>query len=341
MADELENRLEAEGQRQVPRLDQTFADRLESQLRVEHAEVVPTRQRRAWAMLPRVAVAALIVVAGIVGLATLAGDDATVPVAVVDEEPAPALDAAGGGTGDADAAEGTDGSAEQGQALADPTNVPTPSVSGTEATPVVPPIVTVTATPVDEQSPTAPATAPTMTAEPDVDQTAPTPLPVEPTATAAPSPTVATPTSTPTVTPEPTPTPTPPLITSPVPVPTTTAVPTPTTTPSPTPEPTPTVERAPVDIELACGARVVGDVVGVVCSWDAPVTDRVVASYQVMRSRNGGEAEVVSRQRASTLSFTDRGLSGSDEVIYLVQGLDSDSNVVATSVREVVVVPEP
>ena len=93
MADDLEKRLAAHGQSVVPDIDPRFADRLESQLRIEHAGAASKQPRRGWTSLPRLAAAALIVVAGVVGLAALAGDDAGVPVAVVDGDPAAPLDA--------------------------------------------------------------------------------------------------------------------------------------------------------------------------------------------------------------------------------------------------------
>jgi hypothetical protein len=72
----------------------------------------------------------------------------------------------------------------------------------------------------------------------------------------------------------------------------------------------------------------------------APESDRIIVSYRITRSRDGGDALVITQQRASApLSYTDRDVDFEDQVIYLVQGLDADERLVAASVREIVTVP--
>ncbi len=325
MADDPQKRLEAHARQPVPPIDPRFADQLESKLRVEHAAQSPASQRRIRVVLPRLAAAAAIVVAAGLGITALSNDEPSVPVAIVDNGTTAPLDAAAdGGSGDEQDTTDRGDPADPGQAIADPSAVPTPTVQSAGPGPAS------TETPVQ---PTAVVALPPASTA--------TPLPSITPATVEPSPTVTVPTRTapsPTESAQtPTPTPTSPAGSTPVPAATPVPVPRPTATASP--EPTPTAEREPVLLELMCEARVVGDVVGVVCSWRVPESDRIIADYRITRSRNGGEAQVIARQRASApLSYADRDVDFGDQVIYMVQGLDAGDSVVAASVRETVTV---
>ena len=302
MADDLQKRLEAHAQEPVPALDPRFADQLESKLRIGHAAQSPASERRIRVALPRLIAAAAIVAAAGLGITARSHNEPSVPVAIVgDATPAP-LDAAAGGSDDEQHGADRHDPADPGQAITDPSAVPTPTVQSAGPAPA---------------STKAPVPPPAVVASP---------LP----ATTVPDPTVS----------KPTPTlaslagSTPVRAVTPVPVPSTTA------TASPTREPAPTAEREPVRLELRCGSRVVGEVVGVVCSWMAPESDRTIASYRITRSRDGGEARVIAQQRASaSLSYTDRDVNFEDKVSYLVQGLDADDRLVAASVREIVTLP--
>ena len=66
-----------------------------------------------------------------------------------------------------------------------------------------------------------------------------------------------------------------------------------------------------------------------------------IAGYQLQRSRNGGDAQVISRQRAGAeRTYVDRAVAPGDRLLYLIQGLGPDESVVASSVRQEVAVPE-
>lgn len=322
MADDPQKRLEQHAENPVPPINPDFANRLESKLRVEHAAVTTRRPWVARSMAPRVLAAAALVVAGVAGIVAVTADDAGVPVAVVDDEQVAPLDAP----------------ATDGDVPVDVTPSSTPTLEqtpGSDERPAVPP-ATPTATP-PVPTPAAPpvvgATPAAPTSTPLPTQSTP-PIPASPTAqvaTAVPLPATTVPVPTATAVPDPTPTPTPQTR------PTLQPVPTPTRTP---PTVTPTPEREPASIEMACETRTAADAVGVVCTWDAPTTDRTVARYEVMRSRNSGEALVVARQRASApTSYIDRDVASGDAVIYLVRALDADDRVVGASIREMVRIP--
>ena len=306
MADDPQKRLEAQARQPVPAIDPRFADQLESKLRVKHAAQSSASQRRIRVALPRLVAAAAIVAAAGLGITALSNSEPSVTIAIAD----------GAHSGDP---------ADSGQAIADPSAVPTPTVQGAGPAPV--------STDIPVQPTTVVAPTPASTATPLLSVT-PTP--------AVPSPTVAAPATTVPSPIESAPTPpatsTTPARSTPVPAATPERVPSPTATASP--EPTPTIEREPVPLGIMCEARFVGDAVGVVCSWLVPESDRTIASYRITRSRNGGEAQVIARQRASApLSYTDREVAFEDQLIYIVHGLDADDNVVAVSVRDVVTVP--
>ncbi len=309
MADEFEERLEAHAARPTAPIDPTFADRLESRLRHQHAQQTPVR-RRAASLLPRLALGALLIIAGIAGVVALTGRDAGVPLEVVEGEPV------------APAAAPETGGEDPAPAVADATTTPT-------TTPAVP-----VATVVPNEEPTAATSAAaqseaTVTAAPEATATS---IVVPPTSTATSEPTT-TPTATvvpvvpaPTLTPTPVPTPSvTPAPATPIPLPTATAQ------PEPTPE--------PLVLPLICELRRAGDQVGVSCEWPAPDVD-IVQEYTVLRSRNGSDAQVVSRQRAAAPTvFVDRDIARGDELIYLVRAFNADGGLVAASVRQVVTVP--
>ncbi len=319
MAEDPMKRLEEQGQEAVPPIDRGFTDRLESRLRVEHSELSPTGRRRATLLLPRLGVALAVALVAIVGAVALTGRDAGVPVAVVDGDP-PALADAPPTGGDAD---------DDDLAAAEPTPTPTTvsprgasTVAPAEA-PVEQPSVAVT------DSPVTTATVPPLILTP------------EPTAAVQPAPT-ATVTAAPA--PEPTAQPTRPAAPTAIPE-RATSIPRATETavsvPSPTPTATPHAPREPAIIELLCETRTVGDVVGVVCTWEPQVSDRTITNYEVWRSRNGDEAVVVNRQRAAApTTYVDRDIRFGDRVTYVIRGLGAEDQVVAASVREVVDVPE-
>jgi len=306
MTEEPMNRLERQGQRAVPSVDGSFADRLESRLRVEHSNLDPARGRRIGANLPRLGVAAALVVAGLVGVFIITGRDGGVPISVVDDNDAVAP------VSEPETGDGSNAASVVDTATATPTatSLPVPSPASTESDRPAPP-------------------APTITPPPE-----PTTIP-EPTPTSIPATAVPTPTQTPVPaqTPKPLPTPTA------EPVPTQTPVPV-EPTPLPTATPTPGIEPAPID--LTCEVRVSDEVAGVVCSWTGPAIELAFDRFHVFRSLNGGEAEIVSRQRATAPStYVDTPLNPGDDVTYLVQALDATGQVVGASVREVVEVPPP
>ena len=320
MADDPKNRLERHAEQSVPPIDPDFANRLESQLRVDHAAATTRRPWATRALVPRVLAVAALVVAGVAGIVAITADDAGVPVAVVDDESPAPLDAP------------TSDDALPVEVTPTPTPTGTPEQTpGIDESPIVPPALptaTVVASatvptvePADGATPIPPTSTslPTLSTVPFPSVTAqPTAQPATPVPAAA----TAIPVPTATVVPEPTPSPTP------------QTRPTPT---QPPPTVTPTPEHEPAPIELVCEARSAADAVGVVCSWDEPTTDRTMSQYEVMRSRNGGEVQVVARQRAdSSTSYIDRNVESGDEVIYLVQALDADDQVVGASTRQVV-----
>ena len=309
MTDDLKKRLDAHGSRELPGADPIFADRLESQLRQQHAELAPTaRPLAGW--LPRFALGALVLVTGIAGIVALTSRDAGIPLEVVEGDPPTALDQPETEAGEPD---------EVVVVAPSPTVVPASTV-----------VAAPTPTPLAAASDKPAVATPTAIAQA-------TAIPIEPTPTVAvqPAATETAPTATPTAIPTSTPTPTPtmqPVAATPVPLPTATVEPTATSTPEPSPTPTVT----PEPMRLTCDARRSGDQVGVVCSWGAVANDRVT-HYVVVRSRNGGEAAVVSRQRANiATTYIDRDVAAGDELIYLVRAVGANDAVVAASVRAVV-----
>lgn len=294
------------GTRPVPPVDPGFADRLESRLRATHAAAVQPGRRPLSAWLPRIGVAFAVLALMVVGAVALTDRPAGVPVSTGDGDSEPPADFAAppaevrGG----EAAPATPGTA------ADGTPTPTPIPTST-AVAAVSAVSEATTTPSARSTPgTDPGTTPTAAARPELSLTP------EPVGTPVPPPT---PTSTPQR-----------------PTPTVEATPTPTVEPRPTP--TPTVEPEPEPIEARCLVRIAGDSAGVTCSWRAPATDRPFVRIEVLRSRNGAEATVVSEQRPETTDFVDRDVALGDRVVYVIRAVDGQDRIVAASARHALTV---
>lgn len=308
MAEDPIDRLEALSGQSVPAPDERFLDRLESDLRIEHARITPGRRRApAWRLGWVFALAAIVIVGGIVGFDRLSADDPGVPLEVTDE-----------GTADDEATD--DGSDPQdADPVADVTPTPTPQDTEPADDLVVTAPDEPTPEPTEIERPTLTPTAP-----PDV---RPTPTPVR-------TPTDVRPT------PQPTPTVTRPAD-QPTPVPALpTAVPTlaPAPTPTPTPTPTATVRPEPAPLSLTCTVRTAGDAIGVVCEWD-PLLLVDFDRYQLFRSRNGGVTGVIaSRPAGGSLVYIDREMGPGDSATYLLRASKGDT-VVAASPRVNVRVP--
>lgn len=332
MAEEPFDRLAAQAKQSVPPIDPRFADRLESDLRIEHGQLATPRRRvfGAWRPAWGLALAAVVVVAGFVGLVQLQTNDPGVPLEVTDEGGPDGDAAVTDGSGFADAGEPNDVVGDGGDGVAvdvraTPTATPTPNDVSDRADPATEDAAP-TPTPVPDDPPAtdlpadrSPTAVPTVTDERPVD------------ALATPSPTAISdvaPTAGPTVRPTPSPT-----VVQPV-----TPLPLPTPTPSPTPIPTPTARPTPVPVSLTCAARTAGDALGVVCEWGgiAPVdADR----YALLRSLNSGQTLVIASRRADAeRTFIDRDVSPGDRAVYLVRALQGDA-VVGASERVTVRVP--
>jgi hypothetical protein len=324
MVDDPQKRLERHAQQPVPPVDPDFANRLESKLRVDHAAATSRRPWAARSMLPRALAAAVVVVAGVAGIVAITADDGGVPVAVVDD-----------GQPDLLSAPMTDGDVP-----VEITPSPTATLERTEG--IIEGLALSSATPTETLPESAMPTLPPVVSAsevPAVDVPAAEPAeivvtPEVPANTALPtSSTVPSPTAVPTLTPA---TPVPASSTV-IPVPTVTPVPE--ITPPITPEvrPTPTPEREPALINLVCKSRTSGDAAGALCSWEEPKTDRAVVAYEVIRSVNSGETQVITRQRANAPTlYVDRNVESGDRAIYLVRALDAADLVVGASTRQTV-----
>lgn len=334
-------RLERAGRRAVPAIDDTFAERLESKLRVEHAQTVVPRRRRIAALAPRLGIALTLVAFGVIAMFAAVGRDGGLPVSVVDDDPVAPATAPDNGEADqpgtaaelATATTTPTAAPEPQPATESPTGTPEPAMSAEQGAAAPSPVPSALVAPTTRPEPLltqtpAPVQTPAPTQTPALIQT---PAPIQ----------TPTPTQTPTPMPTAAPTPTRPAATStptPAAVQTQTPVQVPSATATPVSEPSPTPEPAPID--LACQVRVVDEVAGVICTWTGPQADAAVEQFQVLRARNGADAQVVSRQRASVAArYVDRDVDAGDEVIYLVRGLDADGAVVGASVRQVVDVP--
>lgn len=297
----------------VPDIDPVFVDRLDADLRVQHS-----RRNQAGARVPLLRrasiglVAAAVVLAGVLGLSQLRADDAAVPLEVTGEPGDPAPDpGVGPAAGPVFEPTATPTATPTASPTASPTAVSPPAAptaveprpaTPTQTVPVAPPAVT----------PEAPLT-PEPTAIPEPTATLePTAIP-EPTATLEP-------------TPEPAATPAPAATPEPVPTPDPTSTPEPTATPTATPE--------PAEIEATCRQRTVGDVLGVTCTWQAPVSTEL-DSYRVFRTRNGAARELLTVTRPADLMAVDRDVAAGDTIIYVVQAVRGDM-VVASSPRLIV-----
>jgi len=284
----------------VPPIDEQFIDRLESDLRVQHAHRQPVR-RRLPRLAPRLVVglaAIALVVSGLFAAVTRLQDEPPVSLDIADQpdEPAP------GGGSDADVPSivvvtptATITAAPQATTPA----VPAPQSSEPTPTPPVGPTPQATLTPEPQVTATASA-VPTTTVAPLV--------PVPATVTPVPSPTVvpATPTVEPTSTP---------IATV---VPTSTAE----HTPTPTPE----------EIDASCSVQTSGDAIGVVCTW-TPLQDPTVTGYRLQRSRNRAERETVAEVEADQSSIVDRDVQRGDTIVYAVVALSGDAvHTVSTAI---------
>ena len=324
MVDDPQKRLERHAQQPVPPVDPDFANRLESKLRVDHAAATSCRPWAARSMLPRALAAAVVVVAGVAGIVAITADDGGVPVAVVDD-----------GQPDLLGAPMTDGDVP-----VEITPSPTATLERTEgitdglALSSPTPTETLPESAIPTLSRVVPASEVPAVDVPAAESGEVVATPEVPPNTALPtSSTVPSPTAMPTLVPA-----------TPVPA-SSTAIPAPTVTPVPeitpptTPEvrPTPTPEREPAPINLVCTSRTSGDAAGALCSWEEPKTDRAVVAYEVIRSVNSGETQVITRQRANAPTlYVDRNVESGDRAIYLVRALDAADLVVGASTRQMV-----
>lgn len=327
--------LERLGETPVPPVDASFADRLESDLRVRHGG---RRRGPAWAPGWRRATlglaAVVCAVVGVIGLGQLRIGDDDVPVEIagpehdgseVAAEPPDVGDDGDDGDDGADSGLGGGGAETEGaeaSALAsEPTPIPTPL--GDEATSggggsVAPDLTTPApaGTPTPDQTPTSGDSTGTRPA---------TPLP---TPTVPPRPTT---------TPSPTPVPREPLPTTERPpvtvVPTMTPEPVDTETPTPAASATP----APVALDAVCALRAGRDALGVICEWQPP-PDLDIGRFTVHRTRNGGPRELVANVAAPRTQAADRDVGPGDSVVYVVTGLVGDA-VRAVSERLAVRIP--
>lgn len=331
MAEEPFERLAAHASQVVPSADPGFVDRLESDLRVEHARQTRPglgrlgRWRVGWGF----ALAALVLTGGFVALTRLSAGEPGVPLEVTSENPAGQdfSDTDGPGAENSGASGAGDHSGVV--TTVTPTPAPSPDEAGDGvttsapddvATPAVLPPATPTSGPGDSAATPDPTATPTATVE--------RPIAVAPTVPT-------TPTREPTAVPTRPPTA---VVTPIAPPPTPKATATPPPDPTPRPTPGPTLTPAPVPLLLDCAFRTARDSMGVVCEWQAPTSvgfDR----YVLMRSRNGSEAVAIATRRADAQRVViDRDLSPSDTLIYLVRALQDDQ-VIGASQRVTVRVP--
>lgn len=339
-------RLGQAGRAAVPPIDQAYADRLEADLRVRHAQL-DTGRRAGWGVsLPQVlAGLALMVVAvvGVVGLTGRSTQDAGISVDVQSqpdggdpEVPSPGEPDGSDGSSAALALTPTPDAASVPNPSAEPTVVLTPDAPAVEATSgsTEPPVgesatvdpsagepTSVIPTPTTPQGEAPPLTSPAPTSG------APEPTPTV-AATRAPTAVEATPV--PTTPPRPTATPTA------TPLPTVveaTAVPLPSATPVP-PTPSPTSTPVAPPIVATCESRIAGDAIGVVCEWE-PIVSVDLSGFRVMRTRNGGPREIVAELGPGETIAVDRQVRAGDSITYRVLGLSGD--VVRTESAAVVV----
>lgn len=320
MAEDPLERMSAQGAEPVPPIDARFADRLETRLRISHAEAAGQLGRRrrfgrAWVF----ALAGVIALAGFIGVTQLDADDPGVPLEVTNE----------GVVGEGDDGDGGQGEGAVGDAA--PTATPTPAEPAELVT-------------IDPDDATADATAtptplPAVTDQPPTDQAPSDQVPTDsaptdqatgdvvPTVDPVPTPSDQLPTPVPTSTPAPTPAPTPTPTATPRPV-----------QPDPVPSPTPTRPPQPARIMLMCKVRTNADAVGVVCEWEG-LPDVDVDRFVVLRSLNGGPTtQVANRPATAEPLYIDRDAGPGDVGTYIVRALKGDS-VVGVSVRVTVRVP--
>lgn len=319
MVDDPQESLAEHGASPVPPADTGFVDRLEAQLRVAHSEQSVGR-RRFRLGLPRIALACVLLIAGLIGVMALTPDEAGVPVAVIDDG-----EGAAAAASDSDAPDPVAPDPINTDPInTDPVGVATAEPDLVESAEV--PTATPTATPTSDST-AAPQPSPSAV---QAIESAPTPTPT-PVPTLSPVPTIA-----------PVPTEEPKVAPTAIQEPTATIVPTLEPTPTSSPAPSPTPERAtPEPMVLTCAARVANDLGVVRCEWPPlAVPEMNVTEYQLLRSLNGGDAAVVSRQRANAATiFLDRDVMPGDRASYLVQALAGDL-VVGASVREAVEIRE-
>ena len=325
--------LERLGETPVPPVDASFADRLESDLRVRHGG---RRRAPAWAPGWRRAAlglaAVVFAVVGVIGLGQLRIGDDDVPVEITGPEhdgsevAAEPPDVGDGGDAIADG-ESRGGDAEtEGAAgsTAASTPTPTPTPAGDEATSGGGgPVAVVSATPAPATTPTSVQTPTPGSGSTEAPSASPTPAPTAPPRpTAGPSPT--------SIRPEPAPTSARPPATV---LPLVTPEPTATGTPTPRPSATP----APVALDAVCAVRNDRDAMGVICEWQTPVKVDI-GRFTVHRTRNGGPRELVANVAAPRTQSVDRDVQPGDSVVYVVTGLVGDA-VRAVSERLTVRIP--
>lgn len=315
-------RLDRAGRAPVPAMDRSYADRLEADLRVQHAQREP-RQRLGWGVtLPQVLAGVAFALVAVIGVVGLTGGST--------QEEGVSLDV----QGQPDGGDGADGGVGGATTESD-------GDRGETAAPAVP---TATATPLPTEPPTAtPQPAPQVTQPPLADAPS-TPEPIAtpvatslPIATAAPLATVTPPA--PTVTPpQPTATATPiPTATPTVVAAEATAIPVPTATALPTSTPSPTSTPVAPQIDATCAVRVAGDAIGVVCEWEA-IVGIDLSGYRLMRTRNDGPREVVAELGPAETLAVDRQVRAGDNITYRVLGLTGD--VVRTESAAITIVVE-
>ena len=325
------DRLDQLGRSSVPPVAPAFAQRLEADLRTQHA----TRDagpRRRWALArPQLVVGALALVVALIGVVGLTARSAQQEGVSVDVLGQPE----DGASSISPVFEPT------AAAVASPTATPaasTPVNPSLEAvvspvptlarpaspTPVVEARATVIPTP--SLAPATPGPGAAPTASP-----APSPLPA-PSPPPAPSPTVGTVATTlpvPTLAPPDLapPTQAPPTLAPPTqapPSPTPTAVVEATAVPLPTETPAPTSTPTVAPIRATCAPRVTVDAIGVVCEWQ-PIDSVDLSGYRVMRVRNGQARELVAEVAANETIAIDRAVQAGDTIVYRVLGVVGDA----------------
>ncbi|MEM7091852.1 MAG: hypothetical protein AAF567_02520 [Actinomycetota bacterium] len=353
--DSIDEGLVAMGAESVPGIDRGFADRLEAELRVRHAQ---TRRRSPLRLPRRVAIggiAALVLVAVFVAAQVRPSSDQRVELEVFEQpeiaEPAdgatdgdPGADASGDSveadpTADVDGrvsdedADGADAAREPVDGADDPDGAggdvaldagddrasvlePTPSAVAARPSPTV----SAPEVEVDSGDSGSDGDGDGSTGDGDGSTIA------EPEVTPATTPTEvprATPTAAvPTPTAAPRPTPTAIAAATPQPRPSPTATPTPTVVPTATPTPSPT--PTPLPIVASCSVLTNGDAVGVECTWQPP-PGAEPERWLVQRVRNGAPRETIATLRPAILRLLDRNVDSGDTVIYAIVGVVGDA----------------